>query len=385
MQISSEVTAFLDDIIAIRRQLHRHPELGFEEHDTHDLILRELAKLAPDRVETLAGTGVKAVWYAETPLATLGFRADMDALNTQEENDVEYASACPGKMHGCGHDGHTALLIMLARLVDRHKDQLRHNVVLLFQPAEEGRCGANRMIESGALDNPKIDLIYGMHLWPDVPKGKIGIRWGSQMSRSCEFDIIAHGRSAHGASPQKGVDAVVASAALIVMLQTAISRNVDPHQDALLTIGSISGGTARNVIADHVEMNATLRVFSSEVYDSLMARIHAMANGVATATGARFEIIEKVQYPSVVNPRPLVEDLYTYLDSMDDTVLVEPAMPSEDFACYQQQIPGLFIFLGIGGGKNRVPLHNSRFDFDEDALLTGLELYRRILGLGESR
>jgi amidohydrolase len=284
------------------------------------------------------------------------------------------------KMHACGHDGHTTLLLLLALLIHNSRDKLKVNVVFLFQPAEEGRGGAEVMITDGALKNPDVDRIYGMHLWPDVPKGKIGVRWGPMMAKTCGFDIIVHGLSSHGASPQNGVDAVVASALLITMLQTAITRNVDPHSGAVLTIGKIEGGMAHNIIADKVVMKATLRVFSQHTYDQLMQRIRAMTDGVAVATGAKFEIEEHQHYPCVDNPRYLVEDFYQYID-MSDTVIADPVMASEDFSYYQQQIPGLFMFLGAGGGKNIAPLHNGGFDFDEDALLFGVEIYRRMLGL----
>ncbi len=382
MLIHDEVAALLDYAVNTRRALHRIPEVGFELYKTHQYIMDELKKLRPDMLDSLADTGIKAVWYAENAQETIGFRADMDGLNVLEQNETDYVSTHVGKMHGCGHDGHMTMLLTLAKLIAKHRNELKFNVVLLFQPAEEGWGGAAAMIEDGALENPRIDRIYGIHLWPTVPKGKIGVRWGNMMARSCEFDIYAQGVSAHGASPQMGIDAIVASAELITMLQSAITRSVDPHQDALLTIGRITGGSARNVIADRVEMNGTLRVFSSEVYDNLMHRIHAMTDGVALATGAKFEVYERIQYPSVENPRPLVEDLYTYT-GMEDIVLVEPAMAAEDFACYQQQIPGVFMWLGIQGGKNDQPLHNCRFDFDEDVLLVGVEVYRRLLGIGE--
>lgn len=381
MRIDKGVSALLGLCTEQRRALHAMPEGGFKEWETQKYVMERLALCSPDSLEKMAGTGVRAVWRVSGEAETVALRADMDALFTEEHSGADYASKNPGLMHACGHDGHMAMLLTAARLISQRRDSLRRNVVMLFQPAEEGRCGAARMIEDGALKGPDVDRIYGLHLWPDVPKGLLGLRWGVQMAQSREFDILALGRSAHGASPQMGVDALVASAELITMLQSAISRSVDPHQDALLTIGRIEGGTARNIIADRVEMNATLRTLSESVCEDLMERIYAMARGVSVATGARFEIKERMSYPSVINPRPMVEALYTLLDGMEDVLLVEPVMAAEDFACYQREVPGLFIFLGVGGGKNQYPLHNSRFDFDEDALLYGVELYRRILGI----
>ena len=380
MQLHNEVAALYEKCVGYRQDLHRIPELGFNENKTHNYIADRLRALSPDKIEVVAGTGLKAVWYAAGAAETIAFRADMDGLEMEEDSENAYASVYPDRMHGCGHDGHMTMLLLLAELIARFRDKLKFNAVLLFQPGEEGWGGASRLVAEGVLENPQVNRIYGIHLWPDIPKGKIGIRWGTMMAQSCEFDITAHGLSAHGASPQLGVDAVVASAAFISMFQSAITRSLDPHHDAILTIGRICGGTTRNTIADRVEMNATLRVMSSEVYDQLMSRIHAMARGVAVATGAEFEISEKMRYPSVNNPRPMVEHFYNYLD-MSDVVLVEPVMAAEDFACYQQIVPGLFIFLGVGGGKNNHPLHNSCFDFDEDALLYGVEVFRRLLEL----
>ncbi|MDO4572349.1 MAG: M20 family metallopeptidase [Clostridia bacterium] len=381
MRLHPDVQRLEKACVRHRQALHRIPETCFAEHKTQAYILRQLQKCAPDRLETLAQTGVKAVYFAPDARGTLAFRADTDGLGLVEETGAPYASVHAGRMHGCGHDGHMTMLLLLARLVHKRRAELRHNVVLLFQPAEEGRGGARTMIQEGALSDPPVDCIYGMHVWPSVPRGKIGVRWGPMMARTSEFDVIVHGKSAHGASPQMGVDAVVAAAELISLMQTAISRSVDPHQDALLTIGKISGGTARNIIADRVELNATLRVFSGEVFEQLAQRLRAMLSGLEVATGARFEFRPLMHYPCVNNPRPLVEEFYTCM-APEELYLCDPVMAAEDFAFYQQEIPGLFLFLGVEGGKNAQPLHNSRFDFDEALLLNGVEVYRRLLGLG---
>lgn len=381
MRLHPFVQALKEECATLRQALHRIPELGFELFQTHAFVLRALSESKPDRVYILAGTGIKAVYMTPGARKTIALRADMDALPTTEKTGAEYTSTHEGKMHGCGHDGHMAMLLMAAKLIHQNRDKLSCNVVLLFQPAEEGKGGAKKMIAEGALENPHVDRIYGLHLWPTVPSGKLGVRWGAMMAQTCEFDILVHGKSAHGASPQMGVDAIVSAAALITLLQTAITRNVDPHQDTLLTIGKIQGGVAHNVIADEVTLSGTLRVFSPPVFEHLRQRIRAMADGLAVATGANFDFKELMHYPCVDNPRPLVEDFYTYLDDMSDVVLVEPVMAAEDFAFYQQHIPGLFVFLGVQGGKNTQPLHNCRFDFDEDNLLLGVELYARLLGL----
>lgn len=379
MQISDQILSMQDDCVRIRRDLHRIPEIGFRLYDTQAYVRKELEACGPDSLETLALTGLKAVFYAKGAEKTLDFRADMDALRSEETNDVPYRSCREGAMHGCGHDGHTTILLLLAKWIAKNRKKLRCNVVLLFQPGEEGWAGARRMIEDGALENPKVDQIYGLHLWPTVPKGKVGVRWGYQMAQTSDFEITVRGKSAHASTPQMGIDAIVVSAEFITMLQTVITRDVDPHQDALLTLGKIQGGTSHNVIAEEVVISGTLRVFSNELYHVLSHKMLALMQGLETATGAVFQIERKVHYPCVSNPRALVEQFYTVLDSMDDAVLVEPVMAAEDFAEYQQVVPGMFLFLGVKGGKCHAPLHSSNFDFDEDALLYGAEVFKRIL------
>ena len=385
MNLSQDIQALLPEAVRLRRSLHRIPELGFQLFETQKLVWAELEACGPDRLEKLAVTGLRAVFLTPGAAETIAFRADMDALPNDEPPGAEYASCHPGKMHGCGHDGHMTVLLLLAKWIAAHRDALGVNVVLLFQPGEEGWAGAKRMIDDGALDNPKPDRIYGLHLWPTVPKGKIGVRWGYQMAQTSDFSITVHGKSAHASTPQMGIDAIVVAAEMITMLQTVITRDVDPHQDALLTLGKICGGTAHNVIAEEVVIDGTLRTFSDDLFQTLVHKSHALIHGLEIATGARIEFDRKVYYPCVNNPRPLVEQLYTVLDSMDDTVLVDPAMAAEDFAEYQRRVPGVFFFLGIQGGRGGAPLHALGFDFDEDALLYGAEVFKRLVTKSEAQ
>ena len=321
---------------------------------------------------------MKAVFLADRATETLAFRADMDGLPNPEEADCPWRSQHDGRMHGCGHDGHMTALLTFARWLRDHRSEVRRNIVLLFQPGEEGWGGARRMIEEGALENPRVDRIYGLHLWPTVGRGKIGVRWGEQMAQTSDFEITVYGKSAHASTPQMGIDAIVVSAELITMVQTVITRDVDPHQDALLTLGRICGGTAHNVIADEVKISGTLRTLNDALFETLTEKLHALVRGLEIATGATIRPERRVYYPVVRNPRPLVERLYGVLDSMDDTELVEPVMAAEDFAEYQRRVPGVFFFLGINGGRGGAPLHSAAFDFDEDVLLVGAEVYRRL-------
>lgn len=379
MQISEQILNMKDDCVKIRRDLHRIPEIGFELHQTHEYIKPLIEQTQPDELRVLAGAGFKAVYYAEGADRTIAFRADMDGMKNTEENRFRFRSRNKGVMHGCGHDGHMTILLLLARWISLNREKLKCSVVLIFQPGEEGWGGARKMIDEGVLEDPKIDRIYGLHLWPTVPKGKIGIRWSNLMAQTSDFEIKVHGKSAHASTPQMGIDAIVVAAELITMVQTVITRDVDPHQDALLTLGKIQGGTSHNVIAEEVTISGTLRVFSNELYRTLSHKIAALMQGLETATGAQIDMDRKVRYPSVRNPRELVEQFYTVLDSMDDTVLVEPVMAAEDFAEYQQEIPGVFFFLGVQEPSGTAPLHSSHFDFDERVLLTGVETFKRIL------
>lgn len=318
MHLSKQIESMYDDAVRIRQDLHRIPEIGFQLRDTQAYVLRELKQCGPDRIETPAVCGVKAVFFAKDAETTIAFRADMDGIHNDEANDVPYCSQRPGNMHGCGHDGHMTILLLFAR-------------------------------------------------------------WDYLMAQTSDFEITVHGKSAHASTPQMGIDAIVVAAELVTMVQTVITRDVDPHQDALLTLGKIQGGTSHNVIAEEVTISGTLRVFSNDLYRTLSHKIAALMQGLETATGAQIDMDRKVRYPSVCNPRELVEQFYTALDSMDDAVLVEPVMAAEDFAEYQQEIPGLFFFLGVQEPTGTAPLHSSHFNFDERVLLTGVETFKRIL------
>ena len=378
MKLDAQIERLAPYCMRLRRELHRVPEVGFDCFETQRIVMRELEACAPDRLEKIAVTGVKAVFLAPGAAETIAFRADMDALPNPEESDCEWRSQHPGRMHGCGHDGHMAALLTFARWLRDNRSAVRRSIVLLFQPGEEGWGGARRMIGDGALEDPRVDRIYGLHLWPTVARGKIGVRWGEQMAQTSDFEITVRGKSAHASTPQMGIDAIVVSAELITMLQTVVTRDADPHQDVLLTLGKISGGTAHNVIAEEVRISGTLRTLSDALFPVLAEKVRALAHGLEVATGATIRLERRVYYPVVRNPRALVERLYGVLDSMEDTELVEPVMAAEDFSEYQQHVPGVFFFLGVRDGRGGAPLHSAAFDFDEDVLLTGAEVYRRL-------
>ncbi|NLT16274.1 MAG: amidohydrolase [Clostridiales bacterium] len=361
----------------LRRALHRIPEPAHAEHRTQRFILENLQGTGADSVECV-GTGVKAVYRAPRPSGTLCFRADMDALRVTEENEVPYASQSPGLMHACGHDGHMAVLLAFAALLRSHRDRMVNDIVLLFQPAEESVGGAKGMVEAGVLRDPDVDSVFGLHLMPHIPQGRIGLRPGALMAAASEFDITVTGRSAHAAMPHEGVDALLAAAHLVVQMQGIVSRDTDPFEACVVSIGKVSGGEARNIVARKVVLQGTLRSYSKAVFLRTKERIAALMAGLEKGMGVYADFRETMYYPPVVNDERLAKKAALLLGDM----AFEPAplMTAEDFAYYQREVPGLFLFLGCRNeDKGHVhALHTPRFDFDEAALAAGLEAFWRI-------
>ncbi len=378
MQVGSAAKSFLDELIYLRRELHKIPEPSFCEYRTSQFVLNYLKALAPDKIEIMANTGVKAVFYARSPKKTLAFRADMDALTMNEENDCEYRSQNSGCMHSCGHDGHMAMALCLAKYVSQNKATIQHNIVFVFQPAEEAIGGAQKMVEAGVLNNPHVDEIYGTHIWPEVPKGKIGINEGAIMSRMCDLNIRIKGSAAHGSSPHLGTDAMVAAATLISMIQTIISRSINPFEQAIITIGRINGGTARNIICSEALLEGTVRTFNDEVYQGIMKRINGIMQGIEESFGVKCENFQTMSYPPVINPHSLAQKV-AHVVGHENVFVQKPVMQSEDFSFFQQKTPGMFIMLGSGDSEHQMPLHASNFSFDETILMYGLEAYIRII------
>lgn len=378
MDIAQRTRAYLPVATAHRRALHRIPESGYAEEKTRAYILEELGKLSPDQVRTFARTGVRAVFRAKGKASRcVAFRADMDALHIGERSGCAFASEHPGMMHACGHDGHMANLLTLARYIADARDALGCDVVLLFQPAEETVGGAKRMIDEGALENPHVDEVYGMHLMPDVPLGKIGTCAGPLMASTTELDIDLTGRSAHGAMPHLGVDTVAAAAHLYTLLQTMVARTVDPCKNALITIGRMEAGAQRNVLAATAHMEGIIRTLSNQVYEDLHRRILECVRATETAFGVTGTISERVFYPCVENDAEKNAHIEAILG--DSLVPLSPRMIAEDFAYYQLERPGVFVFCGCMDQAHSAPLHSDAFDFDERALLYALELFVQLI------
>ncbi|MGG6310057.1 M20 family metallopeptidase [Paenibacillus macerans] len=355
-----------------RRHFHRYPELSFMEKETSAFIAGKLRELGVEATVNVGGFGLVGSIRGDLPGKTVALRADMDALPIQDEKSCEYASQNPGVMHACGHDGHTATLLAVAEYFSARKSQLQGEIRLIFQPAEEV-CpgGAQSMIEEGALDG--VDVIYGVHLWTPVPIGTVASAPGPLMASTDEFFIEIQGRGGHGGMPHKTVDSVVAASALVLQLQSVVSRSVDPLDPAVVTIGAIQGGTAQNIIADRCKLSGTVRCFCEETRSLIRSRIHALAEGTAAAYGAEANINYMMGYPSLVNDEAEYGRFLREAPSVFGlrAVLSPKIMPAEDFAYYLRKVPGCFMFVGAGNpDKGAVyPHHHPKFDIDEDAML----------------
>jgi amidohydrolase len=373
------------EIVETRRDLHAHPELKYEERRTAGEVARRLRALDIEVREGVGKTGVIGLLRGAGAKGgkTVMLRADMDGLPIVEENDVPYASRNAGAMHACGHDGHTAILLAVAKQLARERERIRGTVKLVFQPAEEGGNGALKMIEEGALEDPKVDAAFGLHLWNNLPTGRIAACPGPIMAAVDEFTITVKGTGGHGAMPHQTVDPVVAASHVVIALQSIVSRNVNPLESAVVTVGSIQAGSAFNVISSEAVLRGTVRTFDRETYEAIPGHVERVASRVAEGLGAKAEIRYDRQCLATVNdPR-----MATFVSQVaagvvgDENVLREGqrTMGGEDMSFFLAKVPGCFFFLGSRNeAKGFVhPHHSPRFDIDEDCLPIGVEILRR--------
>ena len=369
-----------DMIVGLRRSVHRHPELGFQEHRTAALIAERLTGLGVSAQTGVGLTGVVGDLGTSGPRVAL--RADMDALPIQEENDTEYASEVPGVMHACGHDVHVACLLGAAQLLSELDDagKLPGQVRFLFQPSEEGMdeeglSGAMRMVDEGVMDG--VDAVMGLHVWSGLPMGSIGVREGITTAYPDKFELVVRGQESHGAFPHQGYDAITLSAQVIQALQTVVSRRLDPTRARVLTVGTIQGGTKDNIVAGRVTMTGTIRTFESETREALFVEMER-ACGVATALGGSFELKITRGYPPVINDAAmteLVREVGADLLGAENVRESRLEMGGEDFSYFAQKAPGCFFMLG--GATPGEPLrrhHHPEFDVDERCLPLGAAL-----------
>lgn len=384
MHLSERVKELSEEVSKVRRDLHKIPEIGFCEYKTSEYICSYLDDISVKYEKNIAMTGVIA--YINAPdnndeaLATIAFRADMDALSLKENCNVDYKSGHDGFMHGCGHDGHMTMLLLFAKLLNDNKSCLKSNVVLIFQPAEEGPGGAKKIIQEGIFDKYKIDEIYGIHLHPEFDQGVLAINSGPVMAMTGEFDIDIYSKSGHGAMPHTAIDGIVIASSFISQLQTIISRNINPTDAGVVTIGRIEGGERRNIIADHVRLEGTTRAFSEDVFGLIKKRMYKLVESFEVAYSCKIVLDYREMYPPVVNDEKCVEEFKLANKSLS-LVKFPPQMIAEDFSYYLKEVPGAFVFLGTKNEKKKFiyPLHNSKFNFDESALLFGIQSYINIL------
>ncbi len=375
MEIRQEVYEYKEELINIRRYLHKNPEISFGEENTRDYILSYLKKLNPNKLEVIAHTGVKCVFYGKDAKKTIAIRADIDALPVDEKNNCGYKSKNKGVMHACGHDGHVAMALVCAKILAKATTNI--NYVFIFQPAEETDGGAQLMIEEGVLNNPKVDEIYALHLWPYIKSGVIGLKAGELMATMCDLNIEIIGKSAHGAKPNQGVDAILASSSLIVNIQSIVSRNVDPLKTAVITIGKIMGGEARNVICNNVVLEGTIRTFDSNVLKDIKNKLTHMLKGLEKMYNVKTRYYETMGFLAVENSKDLFSKAKALLKE-EEMCIATPVMMSEDFSYYQRETDGLYAFLGITDEEHKEALHSNKFDFNEENLLCGVEYFLRM-------
>ena len=363
-------------VVELRRDIHRHPELGFEETRTQGLVEQELDSLGIEH-RRLAKTGVVGVISGAKPGRVVALRADMDALPITEKSGEPFSSEIPGKMHACGHDAHTAMLLGAARVLQGMRDELHGSVVLLFQPAEEGPGGAEPMIEQGALDSPKVEAVAMLHVDHRLAPGQIGITPGPVNASADEFYVTVQGRGGHGAYPHTAADAIPASAAMVLALQNIAARETDPLKSVVVTIGTINGGYRNNVIADEIKMSGTFRAHDPEIRNGLEDRARRILEGVAAAYGVSVQLEVLYGYPPVVNNVALAENFSRYMKTHSQLQVERPAptMGAEDFAYFAQRVPGVHVRLGIRSEKagSTHSGHSPVFRIDEDALPVGVQ------------
>jgi amidohydrolase len=373
-----------DWLAEIRRTIHMHPELMYEEEKTAGLVSDELEKFGIEVKKGVAKTGVVGLLRGAKEGKTIAIRADMDALPIEEANPVPYASKIRGIMHACGHDAHTAILLGVAKYFSSRADDLYGNIKWIFQPAEEGGAGGKIMTDEGVLENPKVDAIFGAHVFPDLSIGKIGIHEKEALAAADHVIIKLIGKGAHGAYPHLSRDPILAAGHLITQIHSIVSRNISPLDSAVISLGKINGGTAFNIIPDAVEILGTARSLTPQVREQLKEKLEQVCRGVAKSFGLDCQFVFEYGYPPLVNDPQMSHLVATACGKAigkENVEYIRPSMGGEDFAYYLEKVPGSFFRLGCRNEKKGFvhPFHNSRFDIDEDVLPFGVEMFVRII------
>lgn len=382
-ELLREAAEIKPELVRIRRDLHMHPELGHKEERTVSLVQGTLESLGI-KTKRVAGTGLMGVLEGKGRGRTVALRADMDALPMQDGKKTPYASAYQGKMHACGHDVHTAGLLGAAMLLSQRRNQFAGSVKFFFQPAEETDGGAWLMIKDGVMEGPKVDAVFGLHVAPDLDVGMIAVRAG-QFYAACDMlDVVIRGKESHGASPNKGVDAIVVGSQVVSALQSFVSRNVSPLDAAVVTIGKFNGGYQRNIVADKVELSGIIRTLNPKVRSRACRQLPELIKSVANAMGAVAEVEYKPDYPSLVNDERMTafvqQSAAELLGESKVKVRQHPHLAGEDFAYFLQEAPGCFYELGVRNDAKGIdhPLHTQHFDVDEESLAVAAAMHAKL-------
>ena len=380
-EIDAVVTTITPDLVALRRKLHQHPELAFEEHVTAGIVADALKSAGIEVRTGIGGTGVVGILDGATAGRRIGVRADMDALPINEQSGVPFSSQAPGRMHACGHDVHTVIVLGVARVLSTLRGRLSGGVKLIFQPAEETLSGAAAMIADGVLDNPMMDMILGFHNSPHLQTGLIGFHPVAVMASSDAFDITLKGRAGHAAHPHTAIDALVGAAQLVTALQTVISREIAPAIPAVLTLGQIEGGTARNVIAERVVLRGTARTLDAGAAKQVETSVRRIVAGVCSSLRLEHEIVWKRQVPVLQNdPRVLAAVLASARDALGSEHVIDmgaASMGSEDFAWFAERVPAAHLRIGSKIDGLETAIHRANYDCNENAIPIGVRVLTR--------
>ena len=363
------------ELVHWRRDFHIHPELGFEEFRTAEIVNTYLQSLGIETRTGVGKTGVIGIVRGLQDGPTVMIRFDMDALPIQEENDTEYCSKTPGKFHGCGHDGHTAMGMGVAQLLAKHRDSFSGTVLLVFQPAEEKGAGAKAMIDDGAIDNPRPDYALGIHLHSQTPAGVFQIGDGPILSAADSFQARITGKGGHGAEPHDTIDATVIAAYIVTQLQTVISRNVDPLDMAVVSVGSLKAGNTHNVIAEVADLQGTIRTYRKQTQELVHQRIRSIIEGTAKVMGGKGEVNFNKLLPATVNDPAVsarVRETVARLVGWENISTNQQSTPSDDVAYFLEKAPGCYFVLGAARCENDYPHHNPKFDWDETVMPLGV-------------
>ncbi len=381
--IKKEVQNLQEELIALRRDFHMHPELGYEEYRTSQIVYEYLKKLDME-VSKVTKTGVVGLLRGNGEGKTVLLRADMDALPQEEKTGLPYKSVNKGIMHACGHDGHTAMLLIAAKILSMHRDDIKGNIKFVFQPNEE-EAGALNMINEGILENPKVDAAFGLHLWTPIESGKIGLASGPIMAAMEEFELSVLGKAGHTSAPHTAVDTILASSNIIQSLQSIQTREIDPLLPIVIMVGRVQGGTGRNIIADRVDIGGTIRfLFKNEALEKqiLLDKFERVIKGICEAMGVQYELKYIPSNPSLKNNDRMIElvrraSAETY--GTTDNISEYKCMAGEDFAEFTHRVPSAFYFIGTGNAEKNTqyPHHHPMFDIDEDTLIYGVEMHVR--------